>query len=380
MAAQDKKHDKRLTAAGRMHQKEMAASAKRHSAEIAVKDKKILESDIKLKKSQEEYHAALRMIQELQMKMRSQKDDFQIFHKEEIKDLQRKHAGQLEERKEKLAKKQRKVAELNSEICMLEREKRASRKLERRANERADDADMLASSRLSNYNNVKQQYDELKDAVVDDQHQINELEDKVNDLGMIAKDCEKRDGKYQDIIAALKPRLIKKGRRWSGGRGGNEWEPHVDMLILEMLNNRTHPTCIQANIYAVCKVICPNMDIVAELPSVKYIRDMRVVNARITKTLAAYRIAQFPKLKQIHFDGTSRRQREVLNVVVSAFDEDYTLKTICVWTGALLLRIRLLRCKPVPSLKRLLIAVSFFKIGRTKRKSCTVIVRICLSC
>jgi hypothetical protein len=51
---------------------------------------------------------------------------------------------------------------------------------------------------------------------------------------------------------------------------------HADKLIMEMLANRTPPTCIQANLYAMAKVIHPDFNIVTDLPSLKYIKDLRI--------------------------------------------------------------------------------------------------------
>ena len=57
--------------------------------------------------------------------------------------------------------------------------------------------------------------------------------------------------------------------------GSCEWLPHVDKLILEMLANRTPPMCIQANIFAMSRVLHLEIDIVRELPSLKHIKSLR---------------------------------------------------------------------------------------------------------
>jgi hypothetical protein len=72
--------------------------------------------------------------------------------------------------------------------------------------------------------------------------------------------------------------------------GSCEWLLHVDKLILEMLANCTPPTCIQANIFAMSRVLHLEMDIVRELPSVKHIKSLRTVLSTVTKTLAAYQL------------------------------------------------------------------------------------------
>ena len=83
-----------------------------------------------------------------------------------------------------------------------------------------------------------------------------------------------------------------------------EWLPHVDKLILEMLANHTPPSCIQANIYAMAKVILPGVDAVKDLPSLNHIKNLRTKLWLLTKTLAAYQISNAKVWKQLHTDGT----------------------------------------------------------------------------
>ena len=112
--------------------------------------------------------------------------------------------------------------------------------------------------------------------------------------------------------------------------GGHcEWLPHVDKLIIEMLANRTPPTCIQANIFAMARVLHSDIDIVRELPSLKHIKSLRTVLSTITKTLAAYVLGHARNWKQLHTDETSRRQISIVNVVISIINNDNELRTIC---------------------------------------------------
>jgi uncharacterized membrane protein YkvA (DUF1232 family) len=77
-----------------------------------------------------------------------------------------------------------------------------------------------------------------------------------------------------------------------------EWMPHVDKLVIEMLANRTPPSCIQANLYAMAKVIFPNDIIVKELPSLKYIKDLHIPLYTVTKTLAVHHLGNAVNWKQ----------------------------------------------------------------------------------
>eukprot|EP00956_Cyclotella_meneghiniana_P021473 scaffold39185_cov65-Cyclotella_meneghiniana.AAC.1 len=109
-----------------------------------------------------------------------------------------------------------------------------------------------------------------------------------------------------------------------------EWLPHVDKLILEMLTNRTPPTCIQANLVAMAEVLCPGMNLVRELPSLKHIKDLRTTLYTVTKTLAAYRLADAKSWKQGHADETSRRQTSLLNFLMGLVTKDDKFKAVCI--------------------------------------------------
>ena len=74
--------------------------------------------------------------------------------------------------------------------------------------------------------------------------------------------------------------------------GHMEWMSHVEKLILEMLANRTPPTCIQSNIVAFCGHILPGQDIIKEIPSVKHIRNMRTVQLTIANGYASWPFAK----------------------------------------------------------------------------------------
>ena len=105
--------------------------------------------------------------------------------------------------------------------------------------------------------------------------------------------------------------------------------PHVDNLIMEMLANHTHPTCIQKNILAVARLINPNLNIVYELPCLNHIRNMRTVLASTSKTIATLRLARAQVWKQLHTDETSRRNNSLANVVIGMLDSDGALNSIC---------------------------------------------------
>ena len=91
--------------------------------------------------------------------------------------------------------------------------------------------------------------------------------------------------------------------------GHDEWKPHVDKLILEMLSNRTPPSCIPSNILACAKCFLPNSNVVKELPCVKYIRELRDVMKILTRTLSAMEVSHSHQIKQLHEDETTKEEK-----------------------------------------------------------------------
>jgi hypothetical protein len=96
-----------------------------------------------------------------------------------------------------------------------------------------------------------------------------------------------------------------------------------------MLANCTLSSCIQANVFAMSRVLNPGMDIVQELPSLQHIKIMRTVLLYCTKSLAAYRLGHARNWRQLHTDEKSRRQVSIVNVMISIITSDKKLHTIC---------------------------------------------------
>ena len=65
-------------------------------------------------------------------------------------------------------------------------------------------------------------------------------------------------------LAEMAPAPLQIRKQWVrniGKKGGSmTWMPHVDKLILELLANRTQPSCVQSNILVVANVIHPTWD------------------------------------------------------------------------------------------------------------------------
>ena len=116
--------------------------------------------------------------------------------------------------------------------------------------------------------------------------------------------------------------------------GQRTWPTWMWILIMEQLVSSTPPTAIVANILSVIKVIAPNMK-VNELPSISTVRKGRTLLDGVCSTLAAYKLAKADTWKQLHTDGTSRRQITVQNLIVSLKTEDGKLDPVLLSTSIL---------------------------------------------
>ena len=115
-------------------------------------------------------------------------------------------------------------------------------------------------------------------------------------------------------------------------KDGKSWDVCITQLIIEMLANRTQPTCVTPNILSTVEILFPNSTIIHELPSLRFVRSCRSIVVHVTKTLAAYLIAKAKKFDEIFSDGTSRHQTAIQNLIVRFLTES-GFKTITLSTS-----------------------------------------------
>ena len=101
----------------------------------------------------------------------------------------------------------------------------------------------------------------------------------------------------------VKPLRIKKTKKPVGGL---QWDKKITWMVLKLLSHRTPPSCIAPNILILTLVqtICPNSDVVVDLPGVSFIRQNHSVLLYLTKMLAAYQLAKAYTYLQHNSDGT----------------------------------------------------------------------------
>jgi hypothetical protein len=99
-----------------------------------------------------------------------------------------------------------------------------------------------------------------------------------------------------------------------------------------MLAHRTPPSCVVPNILSAAEILLPNVNIIQEVPSIRFVRSCRSVLLHVTKTLASYQIGKANSYEQFFSDGTSRRQTSIQNVIIR-FLSDGGFKTITLSTS-----------------------------------------------
>lgn len=115
----------------------------------------------------------------------------------------------------------------------------------------------------------------------------------------------------------LTPHVIKKTGK------GNTWDPVVAQLILEHLSHRTPPSSFmyRAKHSFYCRTYyAQRYTIMIECPGLRFVRYCRSILVYVTKTTAAFEVALASEIVQMFFDGTSRRQTEMNNLIPKVRD------------------------------------------------------------
>ena len=87
-------------------------------------------------------------------------------------------------------------------------------------------------------------------------------------------------------------------------------------MVPELLSHRTPPSCIGANILTIAEVTFSTLNIIEELPGVRFIRGTRSTLAYTTKPLTVHNLGHAVLYKEHHSDGTGRRQIQLQNFII----------------------------------------------------------------
>jgi uncharacterized membrane protein len=187
--------------------------------------------------------------------------------------------------------------------------------------ERASSKDKkLAKERLEKWHAEKQRRRIAEDYAA-------EQEKIANDLQQIMK-------RYQDMINNSQETKRKLQKEWADEeakhkRGGaRRWPIWVVQLICELLVNGTSPSAIPANIQTMYETLTGETP--ADVPSVNFVRQCRVVVEVIGETITALKLASAEDWKAIWTDATTRRQISFTALVIGLLGDEETIDPVVV--------------------------------------------------
>jgi hypothetical protein len=110
-----------------------------------------------------------------------------------------------------------------------------------------------------------------------------------------------------------------------GRRGGSgEWPIKLILMIIEMLVTRAPPSSIPDLLQINSKYLLGEE--ANEVPCVNFVRELRPVAQTLNEMLVAYALGNATAWKQLHTDGTGRRQTPMQNLIIRATELDGSLK------------------------------------------------------
>ena len=174
---------------------------------------------------------------------------------------------------------------------------------------------------------LKEKKNMAKKEVRRSQKKLDQLQQVITKKNKIICNNKNELKKYNDMIDEYESNnnsiLIGKSRNPHGRKNSTTetWPIPIMRVIIEMLINGSSPSSIAPNLKTFVEVLCPNIDI-KELPSLRYIRNLRGVVRIIGEALAAFRLGRVEKWEQLFWDGTSRRQTAITTMVASILEDD----------------------------------------------------------
>ena len=178
-----------------------------------------------------------------------------IQFKSTIREQQRKHSVHIDKHKDEMNSLREFTYGQNDMIEGCIEEYRDERRKKQAAYKLVAAKEDLSLSRLEKMKLWKNKCEELSTRENDFAKQSNEMAKQSNEMEELEIQLleyeliiEEMTEEYKATIHSMYPRMIEKMRvkNRTNNYGHHEWRPHVDKLIIEMLCNRTPPTCIQS--------------------------------------------------------------------------------------------------------------------------------------
>lgn len=159
-------------------------------------------------------------------------------------------------------------------------------------------------------------------------------EDYAAEQEKIANHLQEIMQKYQDMINNSQETKRKLQKEWADEeakhkRGGaRRWPIWVVQLICELLVNGTSPSAIPANIQTMYETLTGETP--ADVPSINFVRQCRVVVEVIGETITALKLAAAEDWKALWTDATTRRQIPFTALVIGLLGDEDTIDPVVV--------------------------------------------------
>ena len=149
-------------------------------------------------------------------------------------------------------------------------------------------------------------------------------ENDIEQLRATIVELKEDQSELLDYIHENTPRrLCKVWKKNESSRGGRMvWPNWVMQLVVELLANRTPPSCVAPNILSVVEILFPGTELVKELPGMSVNREARGLMSYNSKCIAAYVLAKVENYRQLFTDGTSRKHISVQNLIIGYMEEN----------------------------------------------------------
>ncbi len=191
------------------------------------------------------------VIKDQQIQLQSVKNKY----KSTIQEQQRRHAAQLDKQKDEMNYLRELICGQNKMIDGCIEENRDKRRKSQQVLKLVKAKEDVALSRLEK---MKLWKDKCRESTLHENEftqQSIEMDEMKVQLLEYKLMIEEMTEDYEATIHAMYPGMIEKARvkNQTNNYDHQEWKPHVDKLIIEMLCHRTPPTCIQSVMVAFSK-------------------------------------------------------------------------------------------------------------------------------
>ncbi len=150
----------------------------------------------------------------------------------------------------------------------------------------------------------------------------------------ITQQLQKTMQKYNDYLSKSKDKKRKLQKEWADEEaahkqgGARRWPIWVVQLICELLVNGTAPSAIPSNIQTMYETLYGETP--ADLPSVNFVRQCRVVVEVIGETVTALKLASANNWKALWTDATTRRQIPFTALVIGLLSNEEAIDPIII--------------------------------------------------